>query len=61
MMLAVLFVVLMLLLLATHVHKLIGDSGTSIISRIMGLILSSDAVIILLVTVIRCRLALRCN
>lgn len=61
MMLAVLFVVLILLLLATHVHKLIGDSGTSIISRIMGLILSSDAVIILLVTVIRCHLALRCN
>jgi len=61
MMLAVLFVVLILLLLATHVHKLIGDSGTSIISRIMGLILSSDAVIILLVTVICCHLALRCN
>lgn len=43
-MLAVLLVVLVLLLLATHVHKLIGDSGASIISRIMGLILSSVAV-----------------
>ena len=44
MMLAVLTVVLVLLLLATHVHKLIGDSGASIVSRIMGLILSSVAV-----------------
>ena len=44
MMLAVLVVVLILLLLATHVHKIIGDSGASIISRIMGLILSSVAV-----------------
>jgi multiple antibiotic resistance protein len=44
MMLAVLGVVLVLLLLATQVHKLIGDSGASIISRIMGLILSSVAV-----------------
>jgi multiple antibiotic resistance protein len=44
MMLAVLAVVLVLLLLATQVHKLIGDSGASIISRIMGLILSSVAV-----------------
>jgi len=35
---------LLLLLLATHVHKLIGDSGASIISRVMGLILSSVAV-----------------
>ncbi len=43
-MLGVLLVVLVLLLLATHVHKVIGDSGASIISRIMGLILSSVAV-----------------
>jgi multiple antibiotic resistance protein len=43
-MLAVLALVLILLLLATHVHKVIGDSGASIISRIMGLILSSVAV-----------------
>ena len=44
MMLVVLVVVLVRLLLANHVHKLIGDSGASIISRIMGLILSSVAV-----------------
>ncbi|MEH6396267.1 MarC family protein [Pseudoalteromonas sp.] len=44
MMIAVLGVVLVLLLCATHVHKLIGDSGASIISRIMGLILTSVAV-----------------
>lgn len=44
MMLAVLALVLILLLLATHVHKVIGDSGASIISRIMGLILSSVAI-----------------
>jgi multiple antibiotic resistance protein len=44
MMLAVLAIVLVLLLMATHVHKLIGDSGASIVSRIMGLILSSVAV-----------------
>ncbi|MBQ4832941.1 MarC family protein [Pseudoalteromonas sp. MMG010] len=44
MMLAVLCVVLVLLLLATQVHKLIGDSGASIISRIMGLVLTSVAV-----------------
>ncbi|WP_404342408.1 MarC family protein [Pseudoalteromonas mariniglutinosa] len=43
-MMSVLFVVLILLLLASHVHKLIGDSGASIISRIMGLILTSVAV-----------------
>ncbi|MAD04572.1 MarC family protein [Pseudoalteromonas shioyasakiensis] len=43
-MLSVLVIVLVLLLLATHVHKLIGDSGASIISRVMGLILSSVAV-----------------
>ncbi len=40
----VLVVVLVLLILATKVHKLIGDAGASIISRIMGLILSSVAV-----------------
>jgi len=44
MMIAVLGVVLVLLLCATHVHKIIGDSGASIISRIMGLILTSVAV-----------------
>lgn len=43
-MVAVLLVVLILLLLASRVYKLIGDAGASIISRIMGLILSSVAV-----------------
>lgn len=40
----VLVVVLVLLLLATKVHKLIGNAGASIISRVMGLILSAVAV-----------------
>ena len=44
MMLSVLGVVLLLLLLARYVHNLIGDGGASIISRVMGLILSSVAV-----------------
>jgi multiple antibiotic resistance protein len=44
MMLLVLLVVLILLLLASHIFKLIGNSGASIISRVMGLILSSVAV-----------------
>ncbi len=43
-MLSVLMVVLILLLLARFVHRFIGDSGASIISRIMGLILTSVAV-----------------
>lgn len=41
---AVLVIVLVLLLLSNKVHKLIGDAGASIISRVMGLILSSIAV-----------------
>ena len=40
----VLVVVLILLLVATKVHKIIGDAGASIISRVMGLILSAVAV-----------------
>lgn len=40
----VLIIVLVLLLLATKVHKIIGDAGASIISRVMGLILSAVAV-----------------
>jgi len=32
------------MLAASRVHRLIGDSGASIISRVMGLILSSVAV-----------------
>lgn len=43
-MLAVLAIVLALLLGASYVHRLIGDSGASIISRVMGLILASVAV-----------------
>ncbi len=42
-MLAVLLVVLVLMLAASLVHRLIGNSGASIISRIMGLILASVA------------------
>ena len=40
----VLIVVLVLLLVATKVHKIIGDAGANVISRVMGLILSSVAV-----------------
>ncbi len=40
----VLIIVLVLLLLAGKVHKIIGDAGASIISRVMGLILSAAAV-----------------
>ena len=42
-MLAVLLVVLVLMLGASWIHRLIGTSGASIISRIMGLILASVA------------------
>lgn len=43
MMLAVLVIVLVLLLGASWVHRLIGSSGASIVSRVMGLILASVA------------------
>jgi multiple antibiotic resistance protein len=43
-MLCVLLVVLVLLLAATWVHRLIGNGGASVVSRVMGLILSSVAV-----------------
>lgn len=43
-MLSVLLVVLVLLFSANWIHGLIGNSGASIISRVMGLILSSVAV-----------------
>ena len=43
MMLAVLGVVLVLMLGASFVIRLIGDSGASVISRVMGLILASVA------------------
>lgn len=42
-MLFVLLIVLMLMLGASRVHRIIGDSGASIISRVMGLILASVA------------------
>lgn len=42
-MLSVLALTLLLMLGATWVHKLIGTAGASVISRIMGLILSSVA------------------
>lgn len=40
----VLAIVLFLLIVASKVHKIIGDGGASIISRVMGLILSAIAV-----------------
>jgi multiple antibiotic resistance protein len=42
-MLAVLLVVFVLMRIASRVHRLIGDSGASIVSRVMGLILASVA------------------
>lgn len=44
MMLSVLLIVFILLMIAGMIHRFIGDSGASIVSRIMGLILSSVAV-----------------
>lgn len=41
---AVLLVTLLLMLVASGVHKIIGNAGASIISRVMGLILASVAV-----------------
>lgn len=43
MMVLVLLVVFVLMLAASRVHRLIGDSGASIVSRVMGLILASVA------------------
>ena len=43
-MLFVLLIVLVLMLAASRVHRLIGSSGASVISRVMGLILASVAV-----------------
>lgn len=42
-MISVLAIVLILLLLSTKVHKIIGSAGASIISRVMGLILTAVA------------------
>jgi len=43
-MLLVLLILLVLLLAASAIHRLIGRSGASVISRVMGLLLSSVAV-----------------
>ena len=43
-MLAVLVIVLVLLLASNGIQRLIGNSGASIISRVMGMILASVAV-----------------
>jgi len=40
----VLLITLVLMLLATRIHRLIGNAGAGIISRIMGMILASVAV-----------------
>jgi len=43
-MLAVLFITLILMVLASHIHKVIGNAGASLISRVMGMVLASVAV-----------------
>ncbi|MCL1143814.1 MarC family protein [Shewanella gaetbuli] len=43
-MVTILLITLLLLLIATKLHKLLGTAGVSIISRVMGLILSAVAV-----------------
>lgn len=42
--LAVLGLTFVLLLLASRIHRLIGDTGASVVSRVMGLILATVAV-----------------
>jgi len=42
-MLSVLVVAYLLMLASTHINRLVGQSGASVISRVMGLILSSVA------------------
>jgi len=42
--LLVLGIVLLLLLLSKYVHRVIGDGGSSIISRVMGMILAAVAI-----------------
>ena len=43
-MLSVLLLAMLLMLASSYVHRLIGSSGASVISRVMGLILASVAV-----------------
>ena len=43
-MLLVILIVLLLMMAASSVHRLIGNSGASVISRVMGLILAPVAV-----------------
>lgn len=43
-MLVVLVIAMILMLLSSRVHRLIGDGGASIISRVMGMILAAVAV-----------------
>jgi multiple antibiotic resistance protein len=42
-MLSVVFVTLLLMLMASGIHRLIGDAGASVVSRVMGLILAAVA------------------
>ena len=42
-MLSVVFVTLLLMLMASGIHRLIGNAGASVVSRIMGLILAAVA------------------
>lgn len=43
-MLLVLFITFILMVLASHIHRIIGNGGASLISRVMGMVLASVAV-----------------
>jgi multiple antibiotic resistance protein len=53
-MFSVLLIVLLFMLAASWIHRFIGNSGASIISRVMGLILSSVAVASVLAGIKEC-------